>query len=145
MFRGSDLAMLIWRAGGLKSGADISKTDLEQLLMNDSIYHIPGGNGLSENGIDIKKSADLAIVSGFRDAAKDVALAFNRPGIEQMNILYVGFPAVYMLISYYPQFGKVCLIFFSLTHKNVFRHYMNKLAVYTRPTFLSYIYLTDPY
>jgi hypothetical protein len=45
MREGSDLGMLVRLANGFKLNANSSKLNLDQVVLNDSVYHIPcGGN-----------------------------------------------------------------------------------------------------
>ncbi|MFO7978395.1 MAG: hypothetical protein R6U64_07020 [Bacteroidales bacterium] len=86
---GSDLAMLVQAAGGLSPRADARKVDLEYSLKNDSIYVIPCGEK------DLKEVADL-----FLNTPPQTPVVQPPQQEEVINILYIGFPAVYFLIRY---------------------------------------------
>ena len=110
MPRGSDLSMLIRRAGGLSPDADTGPLDLSLQLSNDSIYHI--GSRPVEARIRVDEpyyEASLASLPG-----ADYLAGLQPPERElppEINILYVGLPAMFVIINYMPQLGRV-----NLTH-----------------------------
>jgi len=110
MVSGADLAMLIRRANGLTPNADIRHLNMDRLLMNDTIYHIPG-RGRTHAGADMQEALAAAMSVNFKDITEGTAKEFNPREIRQINVLYVGFPAVYMIINYYPDFKRI-----SITH-----------------------------
>lgn len=111
MFDGADLAMLIRRANGLKPGADLSVINLDKVLMNDTIYHIPGGASGQPAETDLNQELQKVFAKAYSSLSDEVSKEFNQEDIRQINVLYVGFPAVYMLINYYPDFHRI-----SVTH-----------------------------
>ena len=106
MERGSDLGMLIRRAGGLKPGADFFRVDAERTVLNDSVYIIPfRGNGGAAVRLPV-------VPEGLMN--KEVALAgdslfLGKDGreLQHVSILYVGLPAVYVLITFYPELNRI--------------------------------------
>jgi hypothetical protein len=103
---GSDLALLIRKANGLTYYADIRKLDLSRVLLNDSIYHIPRrpyNGGMNMNVALSRTLAEQYKVTPAPPAYPDKA-------INHLTILYVGFPAVYMLINYYPDQKRVSIV-----------------------------------
>lgn len=90
----SDLASLVYASNGLTPYADIRHLDLEQTLVFDSVYHIP----CRSEKMDIA-DPDLQPLMPSDSLRKAAA------GEELKNFLYVGLPAVYILIQY------------SITHK----------------------------
>jgi hypothetical protein len=103
---GSDLAQLIRRANGLTINADIRKLDLSLVVLNDSIYHIPRRpyNG----GMNMKTALSEAISRQYK--ITPAPLSYPDKDINHLTILYVGFPAVYMLINYYPDQKRVSIV-----------------------------------
>lgn len=102
MKQGSDLGMLIHRGGGLMTSADLQAVNLDQIVLNDSIYHIPSRpSGLT--GVDAKQLTDLMR----RVSDPDSAASQTEMEIRKYSILYVGLPAVYVLITYYPEFKRI--------------------------------------
>jgi anionic cell wall polymer biosynthesis LytR-Cps2A-Psr (LCP) family protein len=110
MASGADLSMLVRRAYGLTPNADIRHVNMDRLLMNDTIYHIPG-RGKAHAGADMQEALAAAMSVNFKDLAEGTAKEFSPKEIRQINVLYVGFPAVYMIINYYPDFKRI-----SITH-----------------------------
>lgn len=111
MLNGSDLAMLIKRAGGLTANADISKINLDLILKDDSIYHIPSRGRSISNRKGAERLLSEVVSANFGAIAERASLELGTNSVRQINVLYIGFPAVYMLINYYPDFGRV-----SITH-----------------------------
>ncbi|TKG95425.1 LytR family transcriptional regulator [Puteibacter caeruleilacunae] len=84
---GSDLASLIAAGHGLRPSADVSRIDFDHIIQQDSVYHIPC------RGYEL--DLDSAV-----NALPDV---IRRPEDEKkITVLYIGFPAVYFLVTYYP-------------------------------------------
>jgi anionic cell wall polymer biosynthesis LytR-Cps2A-Psr (LCP) family protein len=103
---GSDLAQLIRKGNGLTINADIRKLDLNRILLNDSIYHIPGR---SYNGrMNMNTALSEAIAKQYK--INPAPLPYPDKAINHLTILYVGFPAVYMLINYYPDQKRVSIV-----------------------------------
>jgi len=101
--KGADLAMLIRRAGGLTTDADIRNVDLDVIIQHDSIYHIPRRVRRPDDPDDAVSHIspwDFERLLAIPPADTDVTQEF--PDIEQLNILYVGFPHVFIIINYYP-------------------------------------------
>lgn len=110
MASGADLSMLVRRAYGLTPNADIRHVNMDRLLMNDTIYHIPG-RGNAHAGADMQEALAAAMKINFKDIAANTTRESVDKEIRQINVLYVGFPAVYMIINYYPDFKRI-----SITH-----------------------------
>lgn len=110
MASGADLSMLVRRASGLTPNADIRHVNMDRLLMNDTIYHIPG-RGKAHAGADMQEALAAAMKINFKDIAANTSRESVDKEIRQINVLYVGFPAVYMIINYYPDFKRI-----SITH-----------------------------
>jgi hypothetical protein len=103
---GSDLAQLIRKAKGLTYYADIRKLDLGRVVYNDSIYHIP--RRIFTGRMDMNTALLKALADQYRLSPNP--LAYPDPEINHLTILYVGFPAVYMLINYYPDQKRVSIV-----------------------------------
>jgi anionic cell wall polymer biosynthesis LytR-Cps2A-Psr (LCP) family protein len=106
MPEGSDLAQLIRKGNGLTINADIRKLDLNRVLLNDSIYHIPGRS--FNGGRNMNTALYEAIAKKYK--ITPAPLAYPYKDINHLTILYVGFPAVYMLINYYPDQKRVSIV-----------------------------------
>lgn len=104
----ADLSELIRMAKGTTLDADIDAIDFFQTVLNDTIYHIPAHN--NGQGALIKNKLKDIIATPFVDSMPDIPSEYKDVEIKQFNILYVGLPAVYVLISYYPSINKVDLI-----------------------------------
>lgn len=110
----ASLSKLIRKANGLTHFADIRNIDLNQPINNDSIYHIPGrANAL--DGDTSQESLAQIYNSSFSQKVSQLPDSTIRMGEEkkfkQINILYVGLPAVYIIINYFPELDRV-----NLTH-----------------------------
>ncbi|MCF8218911.1 MAG: LCP family protein [Bacteroidales bacterium] len=108
----ANLSMLIRKANGLTHFADIRNINLDQPIDHDSIYHIPG----RANSIDDTSQFNLPEIytnSFTRQSSilPDSNLLLGEKDIRQINILYVGLPAVYIIINYFPELERV-----NLTH-----------------------------
>jgi anionic cell wall polymer biosynthesis LytR-Cps2A-Psr (LCP) family protein len=124
---GSDLAMLVMLAHGFTPDADINKVNLDSVVRNDSIYHIPahGGRNYSRT-ISVMREVNKSINMAFRDVSKEITSSANEDEIKQYSILYVGLPAVYVLINYYPEFHRINFV--HLPHSAVFLHNEYRLS-----------------
>ena len=111
MVDGADLAMLIHRANGLIPGANLSTINLDKVLMNDTIYHIPAQGSMQRAETDLNQELQKVFAKAYSSLSDEVSKEFNQEEIRQINVLYIGFPAVYMLINYYPDFHRI-----SVTH-----------------------------
>jgi len=110
---GSDLGMLIRLAHGLKPNANTTNVNLEFVVQHDSIYHIPSlGNGNDEYKFryELYTEVNRSIKSRFVDVTKKVSNEMQIKEIRKYSILYVGLPAVYVLINYYPDYNRINFI-----------------------------------
>jgi hypothetical protein len=105
---GSDLGQLIRTANGLSYCADIRKTDLNKVVLNDTIYHIPCRPETQGSTSGFETTLQKAITS-YPDP-KTPAIQFPDKEIKKITVLYVGFPALYMLINYYPDQKRVSIV-----------------------------------
>ncbi|MEI6748937.1 MAG: LCP family protein [Bacteroidales bacterium] len=103
---GSDLAILIRKAKGLTYNADIRKLDMGRTILNDSIYHIPRRPYVS--GMNMNTALLKAIAEKYKHTP--APLSYRDKEINHISILYIGFPAVYMLINYYPDQKRVSIV-----------------------------------
>ncbi|MDD3079954.1 MAG: LCP family protein [Paludibacter sp.] len=118
---GADLGMLVRRANGFRANADIFKVNLERLLENDTIYHIPArGNGGNDVAWSLRLNREVknSIDKSYSDITQKVSREFDNKEIRKYSVLYVGLPAVYVLINYYPDFNRINFI--HLPHSTVF-------------------------
>jgi anionic cell wall polymer biosynthesis LytR-Cps2A-Psr (LCP) family protein len=104
---GSDLSMLVRMANGFRLSANISKVNLDKVIMNDSIYHIPCSSINSNTRNAFIGEINQTIKNSYIDISKQVVEQFKDKEIKQYNILYVGLPAVFVLINYYPEFNRI--------------------------------------
>ncbi len=94
---GSDLGSLIMKAEGITFNADIRNIDLNHIIKQDSIYHIPSR----------KRKRKLKDIIDNSDT-----ITFNPPVEgEEYSFLYVGFPALYFLINYYPEMKRINVVY----------------------------------
>lgn len=121
MREGSDLGMLVRKANGFRANADVSKVNLDFIVQHDSIYHIPANGG---SGNELRLSYELMsevnryTKASYTDLTQEVAREFKDKEIKKYSILYVGLPAVYVLINYYPEFNRINFI--HLPHSTLF-------------------------
>ena len=116
--RGSDLAMLLRKAGGASLFADLHMVDLEQPLKRDSVYHIPSSlctdapDAIGVVPFDFEEALQQAIEQEIYRAGIDPSapISLERPDEEVITGLYVGMPCTYILIKYYPGLQIVNLI-----------------------------------
>lgn len=108
MREGSDMAMLIRMAKGFSLNADAIHVDMDKIVLNDSVYHIPckGASGIKLRSEFISQ-INQTIKLSYKDLSKEVVAAAKQKDIECYTILYIGIPAVYVLISYYPEFHRI--------------------------------------
>lgn len=119
LHEGSDLAMLVHLAKGFSLNADVSDVDLNIVLQNDSVYHIPClGYSSTELRMNYINEVNNIIKKSFRDYKKEVTIAVNQKEIEYYSILYVGMPAVFVLINYYPEFQRINFV--HIPHSTMF-------------------------
>jgi len=86
----------------------MSHVNLDKIVMNDSIYHIPcSGIDNTEARNSFIRELNQTIKSSYVDISKQVVAEFKDKDIKQYNILYVGLPAVFVLINYYPEFNRI--------------------------------------
>ncbi len=108
MREGSDLAMLIRLAKGFSINADALNVNMDKIVMNDSVYHIPcKGSAGNKLRLDFISQINQSIKLSYKDLSKEVVAEAQQKDIECYTILYVGIPAVYVLISYYPEFHRI--------------------------------------
>jgi len=108
MREGSDLAMLVRQAKGFTINADVTHLNLDKILLNDSVYHIPCTGATSQTmRSEFIRQINQTIKLSYRDLSKEVVAAAQQKGIECFTILYIGIPAVYVLITYYPEFHRI--------------------------------------
>jgi hypothetical protein len=94
---GSDLGSLIMKAEGITFNADIRNVDLSHIIQHDSIYHIPSRE---------RKRKLLDII-------EDSEPITFQPHVEggEYSFLYVGFPALYFLVTYYPEMKRINVVY----------------------------------
>jgi anionic cell wall polymer biosynthesis LytR-Cps2A-Psr (LCP) family protein len=111
---GSDLGQLIRAGNGLTYEADIRMLDLSKVVMNDTVYHIPRRSFTAAKNLNTELEKELTL------KYKQNLYPVSGPdkGINEITILYVGFPAVYMLINYYPDQKRVSI--FHIPHSTLF-------------------------
>jgi hypothetical protein len=103
---GSDIGQLIRKGNGLTLNADIRKLDLNIVVLNDSIYHIP--KRPYTGGMNMNTAISEAITNKYKSTPAPIS--YPDKDINYLTILYVGFPAVYMLINYYPDQKRVSIV-----------------------------------
>jgi len=83
----SSLANLIVRGNGLKLDANVDSIDFNERLLDKRIYHIP----YRSNKFDV-----------YRDSIKITKVSSKKVVNEdkEINILYVGYPALYYILTY---------------------------------------------
>lgn len=108
MREGSDLAMLIRLANGFTLNADVLKVNMDKIVMNDSVYHIPcKGNGSGKLRYEFIDEYNKTIKTSYQDLTKEVVAMAKEKDIKSYSILYVGLPSVFVLINYYPEFRRI--------------------------------------
>ncbi|MDP4209504.1 MAG: SLBB domain-containing protein [Bacteroidota bacterium] len=119
---GSDLSQLILEAGGLRNTADIRTIDLNLILKNDSVYLIP----LREKIRDSVPSLPSVDLSQIQSKSPAMPVPINIPEIKSINIFYVEFPSIFMLVTYYPDQKRVSIV--NIPHSSVFLYDNNRLV-----------------
>lgn len=108
MREGSDLAMLIRQAKGFSINADAIRVNMDKIVLNDSVYHIPcQGATSSKQRNEFISQINQTIKLSYKDLSKEVVAVARQKEIECYSILYIGIPAVYVLINYYPEFHRI--------------------------------------
>jgi len=127
MREGSDLSMLVVMAHGFTHNAEIKRVNLDRIIYNDSIYHIPA-SGTADNSkiLSLIKDVNRSINISFNDVSKEVTHELKAPEIKQFSILYVGLPAVFVLINYYPEFHRINFV--HIPHSSVFLYNEYRLS-----------------
>lgn len=127
MREGADLAMLVMAAHGFTPNAEMQKLNLDNIVSNDSIYHIPakGGSSYSKT-ISFMKEVNKSINASFEENSKEITAKSDDKEIKQYSILYVGLPAVYVLINYYPEFHRINFV--HIPHSAVFLYNKYRLS-----------------
>lgn len=101
----SSLADLLMLGNGLTHNADIRNIDLNTVLQNDSIYHLP-----------VRKHNDYIIKTKAIQSLSPIP-AKNTKG-EEVNFLYIGYPALYFLINYNTKTNKTLVTY--IPHSSLF-------------------------
>jgi hypothetical protein len=108
MREGSDLAMLIRMSKGFSINADAARVEMDKIVMNDSVYHIPcQGSSSNKRRYEFISQINQTIRLSYKDLSKEVVEAAQQKEIKCYSILYIGIPAVYVLINYYPEFHRI--------------------------------------
>lgn len=95
--QGATLGDLVLMGRGLSYNANISHIDLSQEILQDSIYHIPTQ----------KRVIPLKLITQVLDS---IPLQHNLAD-KGISILYVGFPALYFLVTYYPELKRISILY----------------------------------
>ncbi len=117
----ADLSMLIRKANGLKPEANVHEIVFELSLSHDSVYHIPAGGmaaGSPEAGDTFGHFNDSSWQSIYNPQLDKAEASGIHTEPEEINILYIGLPAVYILINYFPKYRRVNLT--HIPHSSVF-------------------------
>lgn len=104
---GADLSSLIRLANGITADADINDWDLDEVIENDTIYHIPARGDLDRLNNFYSEVKDL--LTSHMDLSYSGAIPQDK--LKQYSVLYVGLPTVYMLINYYPTLKKIDVVY----------------------------------
>ena len=116
---GSDLSMLVLMAHGFTLHTDVRKVNLEKVVRNDSIYHIPESAEMSYNKrFSFIKEINQSINTSFRNLTKETTLELKEKEIKQYSIFYVGLPSVFVIINYYPEFKRINFV--HIPHSTMF-------------------------
>lgn len=109
---GSDMAVLIRRAEGLTPMADILRIDFDKTVLNDSVYCIP-------RRFSVKTEPQM--IAEFEPAQTiplpKILTDTTQKEIQELNIFYIGSPAVYVIINYIPEIQR--LNFIHIPHSTV--------------------------
>lgn len=102
---GSDIGTLIMHGHGITPNADIQQVDLNQIIQQDSIYHIPSRKEKPRQTLqEIIENSDTIV---FQPMTEE----------KEYSILYVGFPALYFLITYFPDKQRINVVY--LPHSTI--------------------------
>lgn len=119
MREGSDMAMLIRVANGFTLNADVTKVNLDRIVKNDSVYHIPcRGNSSASLRMSFVNEINRKIRASYTRLTDEVVAESNDKPIKSYSILYVGLPAVFVLINYYPEFHRINFV--HIPHSSIF-------------------------
>jgi anionic cell wall polymer biosynthesis LytR-Cps2A-Psr (LCP) family protein len=119
MREGSDLSMLVMMAHGFTLQADVHKVNLERIVFHDSIYHIPeSGVGNNSKSFLFMNEVNQTINTMFSKQRDVIAPEVKEKEIKIYSILYVGLPAVFVLINYYPEYKRINFV--HLPHSTMF-------------------------
>ncbi|MDP3451546.1 MAG: LCP family protein, partial [Bacteroidales bacterium] len=122
---GADLAMLIKTAKGLTYRADISNTDLNKIILNDTIYHIsakPNSNTQEPLSATVSQ---LLVNEQKPTLAATIAQETQMQEIEIISMLYVGLPTLFIVINYYPSIGRLSMT--NIPHNTLFLYTNERL------------------
>jgi hypothetical protein len=119
MRESSDLAMLVTRANGFKLNADVLRVDLDKIVKHDSVYHIPcKKKEFSNASFKLVSEINTEIKRSYTDLTNQVVAESNDKEIKFYSILYVGIPAVFVLINYYPEYDRINFV--HIPHSTLF-------------------------
>lgn len=110
MRESSDVAMLVSRAGGFKLNADINRVNLDRVVLHDSVYHIPCRSLKSDSsvyGYKMAKEVNSLIRTSYVNLTNEIVAERNENELKYYSILYVGIPAVFVIINYYPELQRI--------------------------------------
>ena len=102
---GADLATLIHSAAGLSPHGDIRNIDMNSIVLNDRVYHIPCREENIKTYIEDQSLAEIHV-------------KYPSHNEKLINYLYIGFPAVYMLIQFSSEYKLINIIY--IPHSTVF-------------------------
>ena len=108
MQEGKILANLILAGNGLNINADIDRLDLDELLVKNKIYHIP----YSKEAVSVDKNTVVSIAE--KDSMDNNSPISSRENINEttdINILYIGYPALFFVITYKENINKLVLTY----------------------------------
>ncbi|MFV0538189.1 MAG: LCP family protein [Dysgonomonas sp.] len=114
---GADVSTLVRLANGITADADIAHNDLGEIVMNDTIYHIPA-RGDKNRQVAFNNEVKDVLSQPFSLSASDINMQKSDTTLRQYNVLYVGLPAVYLLIRYYPTLKRIDLTY--IPHSTTF-------------------------
>ncbi len=121
MREGSDLAMLVRMANGFTLNADVTRVNLDMIVKNDSVYHLPcKGNSSNSLRMSFIQEVNKTIRSSYKSINQEVVAEAKEKDIQCYSILYVGLPAVFVLINYYPEFHRINFV--HIPHSTLFLH-----------------------
>lgn len=121
MRESSDMGMLVTRAGGFKLSADVNGVDLDRIVLHDSVYHVPCRLIKSDSavyGYKLAKEVNSMIRRSYVDLTNEIVAESNEKELKHFSILYVGIPAVFVIINYYPELQRINFV--HVPHSTVF-------------------------